>query len=281
MASGPFLLLRTLGGAGTLAGGCAVACLPAFSMRRVVKGYAVARLRLSGLTRMEVHVPRGEGGALRRLGRIHMTVFDPDGRRVVGFLVKRPDVAGMVKRSDRFVALDALERRGDGLVVTDGRQGMDSAAKRRLGLDWDRCVMWIGMDARTTGGRKLGIVSDAEIVRETGQVVSFFVGDGVVAETLVGALPIPADMLRGCSRNCMVVDPAAAKLALSGGVAARAGEGYAKAKAQGSKVAKKVDARASRAVAKGSRALGRQLGKTKGMFGSFMDEYKKARDSGT
>ena len=79
----------------------------------------------------------------------------------------------------------------------------------------------------------------------------------------------------------MVVDPAAAKLALSGGVAARAGEGYAKAKAQGSKVAKKMDAQVSRAVAKGSKALGRQLGKTKGMFGSFMDEYKKARGSGT
>ena len=109
--------------------------------------------------------------------------------------------------------------------------------------------------------------------------MNFFVGDGVVAETLVGALPIPVGMLRGCSKSCMVVDPAAAKLAPSGGVAARAGEGYAKAKVQGSKVAKKVDAQASKAVAKGSKALSRQLGKTRGMFNSFMDEYKKARGS--
>ena len=229
---------------------------------------------------MKVHVQRGESGALKRLGRIHMTVFDPDGRRVVGFLVKRPDVAGMVKRSDRFITLDALEQRGDDLVVTDKRQGTGAAAQRRLGLDWDRCIMWLGMDARTTEGKRLGLVSDAEIVRETGQVVNFFVGDGVVAETLVGALPIPVGMLRGCSKSCMVVDPAAAKLAPSGGVAARAGEGYAKAKVQGSRVAKKVDAQSSKAVAKGSKALGRQLGKTRGMFGSFMDEYKKARGSG-
>lgn len=264
-----------------MAGGRAVACPPVFRMRCIVKGRAVARLRLSDLTRMKVHVPRGENGALKRLGHIHMTVFDPDGRRVVGFLVKRPDVAGLVRRSDRFVALDALEQRGDDLVVIDRRWGTGTAAQRRLGLDWDRCIMWIGMDARTTKGKRLGLVSDAEFDRETGQVVSFFVGDGVVAETLVGALPIPVSMLRGCSKNCMVVDPAAERLALSGGVAARAGEGYAKAKAQGSKVAKKVDAQVSRAVAKGSKALGRQLGKTKGMFGSFMDEYKKARGSGS
>ena len=57
---------------------------------------------------MKVHVQRGESGALKRLGRIHMTVFDPDGRRVVGFLVKRPDVAGMVKRSDRLLLHDLV-----------------------------------------------------------------------------------------------------------------------------------------------------------------------------
>ena len=61
-------------------------------------------------------------------------------------------------------------------------------------------------------------------------------------------------------------------MALSGGVAAKAGEGYAKAKVAGKEAAEK----AGEAVAEGSRAFGKQLGRTKGMFGAFMDEYKKA-----
>jgi len=31
---------------------------------------------------------------LSKLGKVHMAVFTPDGRRVVGLLVKRPDVVG-------------------------------------------------------------------------------------------------------------------------------------------------------------------------------------------
>ena len=37
-----------------------------------------------------------------------------------------------------------------------------------------------------------------------------------------------------------------------------------------------IDDAGSKALDKGSKALGKQLGKTKGMFGSFMSEYKKA-----
>ena len=74
----------------------------------------------------------------------------------------------------------------------------------------------------------------------------------------------------------MVVDDAAKDLQLTGGVAAKAGEGYAKAKVKGAAASKKFDAKASVAVDKGSKALGKQLGKTKGMFNSFLDEYKKA-----
>ena len=44
---------------------------------------------------------------LSKLGKVHMAVFTPDGRRVVGFLVRRPDVAGMVKREDVFLAIDS------------------------------------------------------------------------------------------------------------------------------------------------------------------------------
>ncbi len=46
--------------------------------------------------------------------------------------------------------------------------------------------------------------------------------------------------------------------------------------AQVKKGAKKLDDKGSVAIDKGSRALGKQLGKTRGMFKSFAAEYKKA-----
>ena len=234
--------------------------------------------------RVPVLVPKkGRKGDPRKLapadlstvGEIHQVVFAPEGNRVVGYLVRRPDVGGMIKREDAFVALDACVANNEGLVVS-GPDGLDDDARERLGLEWDACLIWTGMDARTSDGKELGWVSDVEFYPKSGKVKSFFVGDGSIAKSLVGDMVIPADMLRGYRDGYMIVAPEAAQLQLAGGLAAKAGEGYAKAKLTGKQVAQK-----------GARGLGSMLGKakkkgkkqingTKGMFGSFMDEYKKA-----
>ena len=231
--------------------------------------------RLSDLNRLKVAVAKGDGAG-KRFGRVKTAVFSPEGTRVVGVMVRRPDIVGMIKRPDVFVALDALERRDKTLVVTNPKEGTDQAAQTRLGLDWNRCIIWSGMDARTESGRELGFVSDASFDATTGQVECFFVGDGGVAQTLVGALPIPAALVRGYAKGYMVVADEVASSELTGGVAAKAGEGYARVKVRGAAAAKKADDKAARALDKGSKTLGRQLGRTKGMFGSFMDEYKRA-----
>lgn len=233
---------------------------------------------LSDYIRQKAFVPKGKGGKakLKRLGRLHMTVFSPKGDTVVGFLIRRPDVMGMVRRPDMFVALDSLSKAKDGFQVSDERGAIDDTARRRLGIDWDRCLMWEGMDAVTVDGGTLGHVSDAEFDPATGKVSLFCVGDGGVAESLVGTVRIPAAQVRGYGDGMMVVANKARDHRPSGGVAGKAGTAYAKAKAQGAQTAKRADDVASRAVDKGSKALGRQLGKTKGMFGSFMDEYRRA-----
>ncbi|WP_077598620.1 hypothetical protein [Olsenella urininfantis] len=247
---------------------------------------------------------------LSRLGKVHMAVFGPSGHKLVGFLVSRPDVVGMIKRPDVFVALDSLERVEGGYKVSSMETGTDAAARKRLGIDWDSCVMWTGMDARTVSGRQLGYVNDASFTAPQGDVESFYVGDGSVSQSLVGSLEIPARLLRGYEHGCMLVENEASAGSLSGGVAAKAGAGYAKAKIQGKEMARKADAAASDAVDKGSLALGKALGSAKralapqekkpakgkgsgnaqgaakavgkqarkasGMFGAFMDEYKKA-----
>lgn len=201
---------------------------------------------------------------LSRLGKVHMAVFSPNGRQVVGFVVTRPDIAGMVKREDAFLAWDSFELMGDGgLRVTREDDGLDDAARKRLGIDWDSCVMWEGMDAKTESGKKLGYVNNAIFDAKTGAVETFCIGDGGMSRAIVGSFEVPASMVRGYAKGYMIVDDAASKLELSGGVAAKAGEGYAKAKAKGAEVGKKAGAAASEAVDKGSFALGRALGKAK------------------
>ena len=218
--------------------------------------------RMSELGRKKVYVTKQgrKGDKLKKVGKVHMAVFEPHGTKVAGILVKRPDVAGMVKRADVFVALDALGTCEEGLLITNEKDSTDDAARKRLGLDWDDCVVWSGMDARTEGGRELGYVSDFSFDERTGAVETFFVGDGGVAESLVGAVPIPVSMLRRYSKGYMVVDDAAANLELSGGAAAAAGEATAKAKARGKEAMAKADDAASEAVDKGSKAFGKALG---------------------
>ncbi len=252
-------------------------------------------LRVSQLMRVPVHVPkRGRNGDPRELapadlskvGEVHQVVFAPSGDCVVGFLVRRPDVGGMVKREDAFVALDACVANDAGLVVARDT-GMDAPARERLGLDWDACLIWAGMDAKTSDGKELGWVSDVEFHPKSGKVSSFYVGDGGIATSLVGSLVIPADMLCGYRDGFMIVDPAVARLQLNGGLAAKAGEGYAKAKIGGRNVVARVGEMTERATGEGARNLGKMLGKakkqgkkrvgqSKGMFGAFLDEYKKA-----
>ena len=199
-----------------------------------------------------------------KLGKVHNAVFSPDGKRVVGLMVKRPDAVGMIKREDAFLALDAYRRMDEKtLLVTRPDDGMDVAAQRRLALDWDACLIWSGMDAKTVGGKSLGYVSDAEFDEKNGRVARFLTTDGGVAHALIGSFVITPDMVRGYSNGAMVIDPGNAQVQLDGGLAGAAGEGYARAKAGASEVGKKVGAVAGEAVDKGSFALGRALGKAK------------------
>ena len=238
-------------------------------------------------------------GDLTVVGQIRQVVFTPRGDRVVGFLVRRPDVAGMIRREDAFLALDSFVVGQYGLIATRGDDSFDDAARERLGIDWDSCLIWTGMDAKTTDGKELGWVDDVSFSPKDGRVQSFYVGDGSVAKSLVGNVVIPGEMLRGYKDGYLLVDPKAATLSLDGGLAAKAGEGYARAKQSGKKAVEQAGKVAGSAVEKGAYGLGRAIGKAKknmtqnkdesqkqsstrkgkkkrNMFGAFMDEYKKA-----
>ena len=125
----------------------------------------------------------------QKLGKVHNAVFSPDGKRVVGLMVKRPDAVGMIKREDAFLALDAYRRMDEKtILVTRPEDGLDADARRRLALDWDSCIIWSGMDAKTVSGKSLGYVSDAEFDEKTGTVARFLTTDGGVAHALIGTV---------------------------------------------------------------------------------------------
>lgn len=219
----------------------------------------------------------------KKIGKVHFPVFSPDGLRVVGFMVSPPDVVGMIKQPDRFVARDVIRIYEGVFAVPDAKDSFDAAAAKRLGVDLDACIIWTGMDAVTVSGKALGYCADAEFDPKTGKVSMFSLTSGMAASALVGTIDMPASYLKGYSNGAMVVDDEAANIAFSGGVAAKAGEASAKIGVKVRSGAESLDQkgadaikRSSATMEKGGRALGKQIGKTRGMFSNFANEFKKA-----
>ena len=202
-----------------------------------------------------------------KLGKIHNVVFAPfkqgQSSQVVGVMVQKPDIAGMIKQDDAFVTLESLETIEHGLCVKDPENNVDKAAIKRLNLDFDNCILWHGMEARTKSGKSLGYVSGAEFDQFTGVVSAFLVGDGAGSEALVGSFAIKPEWLLGYSNGAMVLSDEAADAQLTGGLAAKAGEGYAAAAAKASEATAKAGKAVAEATEKGAFALGKTLAKAK------------------
>ena len=200
-----------------------------------------------------------------KLGKIHNVVFAPfkqgQPSQVVGVMVQKPDIAGMIKQDDAFVTLESLETIEQGLCVKDPENNVDKAAIKRLNLD--TCILWHGMEARTKSGKSLGYVSGAEFDQFTGVVSAFLVGDGAGSEALVGSFAIKPEWLLGYSNGAMVLSDEAADAQLTGGLAAKAGEGYAAAAAKASEATAKAGKAVAEATEKGAFALGKTLAKAK------------------
>ncbi len=214
-----------------------------------------------------------------KLGKIYKTVFSPDGKYVVGFIVKRPDVALMIKRDDVFLALDSVDEKDGKFYPTKGRDSFDQRAIERLGLDWDKCIIWEGMDVKSESGEIIGRVGSMTFNTQSGKVHAMTVNDGASSKAVIGLIEIPASMLLGYSDGFLTVTDEALSIEASGGVAAKAGEAFAKAtknitvaQEKGRQAAKKAD----KAAQKGGYALGKQLKRSQGMFSNFKKEFDKA-----
>jgi sporulation protein YlmC with PRC-barrel domain len=215
-------------------------------------------------------------------------VFRPDDYALVGYLIARPDLLFMFKRKDRFLAWDAFRVLDGRVVATIDRDSWDEPACKRLGIDWDSCLILEGMMLVTSDGEKVGLIDAVDYDERSGKAIALRVGDGATARTLIGTSRIPMKLIVGYRDGRMVAERAAGDISAEGGLAAKAGEQTAVAAqvvkektAKARKVVRKASAKAGKAADQaldsGSRALGKQLGRTRGMFKAFRDEYKKGR----
>jgi sporulation protein YlmC with PRC-barrel domain len=194
----------------------------------------------------------------------------------------------MIKRKDRFLAYDAFRVMDGRVVATVDRDSWDEPACRRLGINWDECLILEGMTLVTSDGTKVGTIDAIEYNERSGKTTAFEVADGAAAKALLGVTKIPLDLIIGYKNGQIIARRAASDIKMEGGLAAKAGEQTAVAthaikqktesvRKTASNASKKASKAAGKAINTGSRALGKQLGKTRGMFKGFSDEYKKAR----
>ena len=211
----------------------------------------------------------------RKIGKVFKTIFDPSGMRVVGFIVRRPDLLWMFKRPEKFLALDAMDIVEGVIVPTMGADSWDDRAIKRLGVDYDTCIIWEGMPVKTTDGLELGYVDEISFDEATGELTSIFLDDGIASRALIGSVEIGDDMIVGYKKDHLEVLPEARELGLTGGLAAKAGEATAKASIAAHEGAEKAGKVASEAVDKGAVGLGKAIGRAKNMVSETRDEYRK------
>lgn len=257
------------------------------------------------ITTKELYNVRVIGGkkGTKRIGKVRSFVFHPKERRLIGFMVKRPDLLWMFHRKDLFVSLDGFELDDGRVVLSDDTKTRDKAACKALDVRLDDCVIWVGLPVVTESGDTLGTVGTVTFSLVTGKVDSFVVNTGATANALLGTRSVPVDLIRGFKRGigtalagqyegddetpvlgAILVDDAAAEIAVEGGAAEKAGAATAVAMDKAHTAVDKAKPKVSEAahaagdaVNKGAYAAGKQIGAATGMFSDFKKEYDKAR----
>lgn len=250
-----------------------------------------------------VRVLGGKNGT-SHIGKVRRLVFHPRERRVVGFIVKRPDLALMFHRKDLFVSINGFDIVDGRVVVRQSPDATDKGACKALGIDWDTCVMWEGLPLMTESGETLGMVGTVTFDRATGAISTVAADAGATANTLLGTRVIPASYIKGFRRGigvalvqqdeagaeqdedeielgAILVSDEAMKLVAEGSVAEKAGAATAVAVNKVNTTVKPAVTNAAKAttqaVGKGVRAVGKRAEETKDAFSGFKEEYDKAR----
>lgn len=210
-----------------------------------------------------------------KIGKVFKTVFSPDGLKVVGFIVKRPDLLWMIKRPERFLALDAIDIQDGVIVPVKGSKSWDDEAIKRLGIDWDKCIIWEGMPVKTQSGIDLGMVDELAFDEGTGALNSLFLDDGMASRALLGCIEIPVELMVGYKKGVLYVQDEAKALMPAGGLAAKAGEATAKVSIEAKKSQQAATDATTKAIEAGAVGLGKRVGGLKRGMADAVEGFKK------
>ena len=141
------------------------------------------------------------GPKRKRVGKVRRFVFHPSERRCIGFTVKRPDAALMFHRKDLFVALGGYTVEDGEIVIKDAPDATDRGAIKALGVNWDACVIWVGMPVMTLSGDLLGYIDAVTFDSQTGSVKEITTENGAANDVLLGKRRIPGKLVKGFKRG--------------------------------------------------------------------------------
>ena len=252
----------------------------------------------NSITTNEIIGTRVIGGkrGTRRIGKVRRIVFHPKEKRVVGFIVKRPDLLWMFHRKDKFVAIDGYDLIDGRICIRLDADATDRAACKKLGVEWDDCVLWIGLPILTEDGTEFGFVGNVTFNRLTGAVEMVETDAGATSNALLGKRLIPVELITGFKRGvgaaiaqtgkegvqtdnveygAILISDEAKEIVAEGGLAEKAGAATAVAADKAGKAVKKT----GEAVNKGAKAVGERAEATKEGFIGFKEEFQK--ESGT
>jgi len=190
-----------------------------------------------------------DGVRQKRIGKVRYFIFHPTEKRLVGFTVKRPDKLLMFKRKDLFVQLHGFDIESGNLVVRNDEAATDESACKALGVDYNDCVLWMGMPVMTEKGDMLGFIDDVAFDPRTGDVECLMTETTKTKDALLGRRIVEARHIKGfrrgqgialapigeydggddenTQRGAIVVDAAVLTQAREGGVASAAGKASA------------------------------------------------------
>lgn len=194
-----------------------------------------------------------------KAGKIKHSVFHPTEPRLVGFVVHKGDTMGMIKHKDHFLAYDSFTVEDGKLHASSDADAWDEKACERLGIDYDKCIIWKAMPVVTEDGTSIGKVDDVEYDERDGHILRFITTEGALSDFLVGEYSIDGSEYVRFAAGKIVIRQSAENTSPTGGAAAKVGEAVGKAKAKAPSVAKSAD----ETVQKGAYKLGEFIGTAK------------------
>lgn len=219
----------------------------------------------------------------KKIGKVTVGVFHPTKKRLVGYLVKRPDVAGMVKREDRFLAFDRVRvtkgEKGDEIEPPDEEGTWDKQACKRLGIDYERCVVWEGMPMRTTDDKLLGYVDYVGYDPTSGKVAWVACSESAGSRALLGITKVPGRDIKGYADGAIQLKKSEDEFVPEGGLAAKAGAASVKTKQKAGEVGKKASVAAHKAGHAAKSAAAESLDSWHEMFHETKAAFDEAREA--